>query len=135
MPDQPPRGLSAMTAFLLFATAMATLAGTTLARPGTALDRIWALNPDAYSRLVPLGRAVGAAFLLFAAVLLVAAIGWARRRFWGWILTVVIIATQLLGDAANLIRRDYLRGAVGVVIAGALLLWLCHARVRSAFSR
>ena len=122
-----------MTAFLLFGTTMAALAGTTLALPGTALDQMWTLNPEAHSRLVPLGRAAGIGFLLLAAALLVATVGWARRRFWGWRLTLVIIAIQFVGDGLNLIRGDHLRETVGVVIAGALLLWLCRPRVRAAF--
>ena len=123
-----------MAVFLFFGTTMAALAGITLAWPGTFLDRMWVLNPEAYRRLTPLGRLVGIGFLLLAVTLLVAVVGWIRRRFWGWVLTVVIIAIQIAGDAANLIMGDFLRGAVGVIIAGALLIWLCSPRVRAEFS-
>jgi hypothetical protein len=40
------------------------------------------------------------------------------------VLTLIIVATQLAGDAANLAMRDYVRGVIGIVIAGAILLWL-----------
>jgi len=47
---------------------------------------------------------------------------------------VAIIAIQLLGDTINLARGDLLRGATGIIIAGALLLYLCSSRIRAAFS-
>ena len=112
---------------------MASLAATTLIFPGTILDRAWRLNPVAYAQLAPLGAPVGMAFLFLAAVLAVAATGWSQRRRWGWMLAVVIIATQVVGDFLNLLRGDVLRGAVGVTIAGALLFYLTRPPVRSAF--
>jgi len=113
---------------------MAALAGTTLVLPATILDRAWRLNPVAYAQLAPLGTPVGIAFLLLALVLAVAATGWWRRRRWGWILAVVIIAIQLLGDLLNLLRGDVLRGAAGVLIASALLFYMTRPRVRAAFA-
>ena len=112
---------------------MASLAGITLIFPGTVLDRAWRLNPVAYAQLAPLGAPVGIVFLLLAALLAVAATGWWRRRRWGWVLAVVIIATQLLGDFVNLLRGNVLRGAVGVAIASALLFYMVRPRVRAAF--
>jgi len=73
-------------------------------------------------------------FLLLAAALISAGIGWFRRRLWGWRVTLLIFATQLLGDAVNCIRGDWLRGVTGVVIAGALLLFLLRRRIRVAFA-
>jgi uncharacterized membrane protein (DUF2068 family) len=125
--------LTAVALFLLFGTAMASLAGITLIFPGTVLDRAWRLNPVAYAQLAPLGAPVGIVFLLLAALLAVAATGWWRRRRWGWVLAVVIIATQLLGDFVNLLRGNVLRGAVGVAIASALLFYMVRPRVRAAF--
>ena len=65
----PPRGMTPMGVFLLFGAAMALIAGTSLMRPGTALDRMWALNPRAYHELSHLGRSVGLLFLLLALAL------------------------------------------------------------------
>lgn len=113
---------------------MAALAGATLVFPGTILDRAWRLNPVAYAQLAPLGVPVGIAFLALALVLAVAAAGWWRRRRWGWILAVVIIAIQVLGAFLNLLRGEVLRGAAGVLIASVLLFYTTRPRVRAAFA-
>ena len=113
---------------------MASLAATTLLWRGTALDRIWVLNPIAYKRLAPLGYPVGILFLLLGVALSTAGIGWFQHRLWGWRLAVAIIAIQILGDVVNCVRGDLLRGGIGVIIAGALLLFLLQTRVRAAFA-
>jgi len=128
-------GLITMGAFLLFGATMATLAGITLLFPGTVLDPVWRLNPVASEHLHQLGPVVAIAFIALAVVMLVVAIGWMKRRFWAWALAVVIIASQVVGDLGNAIRGQYLQGAAGVVIAGALLLYLLQPKVRSAFPR
>jgi hypothetical protein len=51
---------------------MASLAGITLAWHGTALDRIWTLNPRAYNEFAPLGERIGLLFLSLAAALAIA---------------------------------------------------------------
>jgi len=129
-----PPGFTAICVFLFFGALMASLAATTLLWRGTALDRVWALNPTAYKQLAPLGAEVGLLFLVLGVALITAGIGWFRHRLWGWRLAVVIIATQVLGDVVNCVRGDWLRGGTGVVIAGALLLFILRARVRAAFA-
>jgi len=129
-----PRGFTAIGIFLFFGAIMASLAATTLLWRGTALDHLGALNPIAYKQLAPLGGTVGILFLLLGAALTLAGIGWFRRRLWGWRLAVVIIATQVLGDVVNCVRGDLLRGGTGVIIAGALLLFLLQPRIRVTFA-
>ena len=128
------RGFTAIGIFLFFGAIMASLAATTLLWPGTALDRIWALNPAAYKQLAPLGGIVGIFFLVLGVALTTAGIGWFRRRLWGWKLAVVIIATQVLGDVVNCFRGDLLRGGVGIIVASSLLLFLLRSKVKTAFS-
>jgi len=64
-----PRGITAIGVFFVFGALMAFLAGRSLAKPGTFLDRMWVLNPHAYDEL--------------AAALLLTGIGWLKRRRWG----------------------------------------------------
>lgn len=114
---------------------MAFLAGITLVWRGTALDRIWALNPSAYSELSPLGKPMGLLFLSLAAALANADTGWLKRRRWGWQLAVVIIGTQVLGDVMNIFYGHIIQGAVGVSIAGALLFYMTRPFIRDGFVR
>jgi len=123
-----------MGVFLLFGAAMASLAGTTLTWPGTSLDRLWALNPTAHKQLATLAKPAGILFLLLAAVLALAGIGWFKHRLWGWRLAAAVIATQVLGDLVNFFRGDYWRGGVGFSIAAALLFYLLRPAVRAAFN-
>lgn len=125
--------MTAIGVVLFFGAVMASLAGTTLIWPGTLLDRIWVLNASAYRQLAPFGKMVGVPFLVLGTALTAAGVGWFERGLWGWRLTVVIIATQLLGDLVSIFMGHFVRGAVGVTIACALLLYVLQPVVRSAF--
>jgi hypothetical protein len=127
-------GFTAVGIFLFFAAVMASLAATTLLWRGTVLDRVWILNPTAYKQLAPMGGTVGILFLLLGAVLTAAGIGWFRRRLWGWRLAVAIITAQVLADVVNCVRGDWVRGGAGLIIAGALLLFLLQPRIRATFA-
>jgi hypothetical protein len=128
-----PKGLIAVGIFLFFAAIMASLAGTTLVWRGTTLDRLWILNPRAYKELAPHGKAAGIPFVFLGVTLVVAGMGWFKRRLWGWRLAVSIIAVQVLGDLVNAFMGDLVRGGVGFVIAGALLVYLLRPQVKCAF--
>src|SRR5262245_28904933 len=130
-----PRGVTAFGLFLLFGTAMALLAATTLLFSGTPLDRIWFLNPRAYRELAPFGKAAGVGFALLAATLSLAAVGWFRRRRWGWRLAVALIAVQVLGNLVNFFQGRVVEGAVGITIAGALLVYLLRRPIRILFPK
>jgi len=129
-----PSGFAAVGIFLFFGATMASLAAITLLWRGTSLDRIWSLNPTAYRRLAPLGRTVGILFVLLGVALAAAGIGWFQRRLWAWRLAVAIIVIQIVGDIINCMRGGWLRGGIGVVIAGGLLLFLLRPIVRNAFA-
>ena len=132
LPKTP--GFIAIGIFLFLGAIMASLAATTLLWRGTALDRVWALNPMAYKHLAPLGRTVGILFLLLCGALTTTGIGWFRRRRWGWRLAVIIIAAQVLGDVVNCVRGNWLRGGSGVIIGGALLLFHLRPRIKAIFA-
>ena len=128
-----PLAMTAVGIFLVFGACMSGLAGTTLVLRGTRLDRIWELNPTAYGKLAPIGGTVGPLFLLLSATMVVASVGWFKRRVWGWRLTVGIVSTQVAGDLINLVRGDLLRGGTGLAIASGLLFYLLSPKVQTTF--
>ncbi len=132
---ETPRGFKAVGLFFFFGATMASLAGTTLIWRGTILDRVWALNPSAHKQLVLFGTASGMLFLVLSLTLAFAGAGWFLRRIWGWGLGVGIIAIQVAGDLVSAFMGQFVRGAIGFTIAGALLFYLLHPRVRAAFEK
>jgi hypothetical protein len=126
--------MTAVGIFLLFGAVMALTAGIALVWPGTILDRMWVLNPRAYQQLAPFGKTLGIPFLLLSVALgCSASAGWFNRRRWGCRLAVCIIATQVLGDLANVLMGRVIEGGVGIALAGALLLYLLRANVKAVF--
>jgi hypothetical protein len=83
----------------------------------------------------PLRERAGVAFLVLGAVLVVAGRGWFLRRSWGWGLTAVLVASQTVGSAVNAILGDFWEGAIGSILAGAILYFLLRPQVRTAFRR
>jgi hypothetical protein len=128
-----PRGFFAVGVFFFFGSAMATLAALTLLHPGTFLDQAWSLNPSAQAQMLPLGRIVGVPFIVLAITLFLAGMGWFRRRYWGWLLAVSVIAINLAADVAHFFLGNRLKSAVGVVIASLLLLYIARPAVRNYF--
>jgi hypothetical protein len=113
---------------------MASLAAITLHWRGTALDRLWALNPTAYKQLAPLSRLVGVLFLAIGAALFTGKNRMVPTPPLGMETRGCNHRAQVLGDVVNCVRGDWLRGGIGVVIASTLLLFLLQPRIRATFA-
>jgi hypothetical protein len=129
-----PRGWLAIGIFLLWGAVMATFAGITLIFPGTFLDRAWTLNPVGHAGLTALGPWVGFLFPLLGLTLAAAGIGWLKRRHWGWILAILLIGGNAVGDLARLVSGAWVEGGVGVLLAGALLVYMTRPAMRRFLS-
>jgi hypothetical protein len=128
-----PMGFTAIGVFFCFGSVMAAFAAVTLFHPGTFLDRLWVLNRPAHLGLAALGRMVALPFAVLSAVLFLAGVGWFRRQYWGWMLGVAVIATNLAADFIHALLGDRLRSGFGVLIAGWLLFYLTRPQVRTYF--
>ena len=122
-----------MGVFFFFGSAMATFAAATLLKPGTWLDAAWRLNPSAHEQMLPLGRIAGIPFIVLAAALFLAGVGWFRRAYWGWVLGTSLIAINLAADLIHFFLGDKLKSAVGVVIASLIVFYLTREKVRNYF--
>jgi hypothetical protein len=123
-PTQRSRCHRWFAVFFAFGATMCALTVSLLLFPGSVLDWLWRLNPDArlafeslgYWSLVLMGT-VGTACLL-------AAIGLWRTKAWGTWLALIILSINTLGDLTNVfVRHDY-RGLIGVPVAGAMIFLL-----------
>ena len=112
---------------------MSAYAAVTLLKPGTVLDRLWTLNKTGHAQLASLVKSAGAGFTVLAALMCATAVGWFRRRYWGWLLGTTIIAVNAVGDLINGVRGEWLKGAVGVAIAGLLLFCMTRSGIRNYF--
>ncbi len=120
---------------ILFAigTVASLISIITLTFPGSFLDAVWRVNPNAYEGFTRMG---GWSVVLMSAVFvacLLTAIGLWRRFEWGYWLAMVMLSASLTGDAINVIARKERRAIVGVPIALILLLYLMRRNTRDYF--
>jgi hypothetical protein len=111
-------------AFFAFGATMCALTVSLLLFPGSALDSLWRLNPDARLVFQSLGHWSLFLMLTVGTACLLAAIGLWRAKPWGTWLALPILSINMLGDLTNvLVRHDY-RGLIGVPVAGTMIFFL-----------
>jgi uncharacterized membrane protein (DUF2068 family) len=118
-------------AFFAFGATMCGLTVSLLLFPGSVLDSLWRLNPDARLAFESLGHWAVVLMLTVGTACLFAAIGLWRGRPWGRWLALVILSINMVGDLANVfVRHDY-RGLIGVPVASAMIFFLLGCGRRS----
>jgi hypothetical protein len=127
-------GLSVVTAFLVFAALMAAFIGVLLLFPGSLLESVWRLNPDARSAFQSMGRLSSLLLFVVGTVACGGALGIYRRRKWGWWLAILLFSVNIVGDAISLIVMGrILQGASGLLISASFLVYLTQPGVRRQF--
>src|SRR5438270_11788397 len=97
MKGETPIGLKLLALFFAFGACMCALTIGLLLFPGSALDSLWRLNPEAHSMFQSIGWP---SILLMASVGIacaLTAIGLARNAKWARWLGILILAANLLG--------------------------------------
>ena len=94
--------------------------------PGSALDSLWRLNPEAHAAFQWIGRLSILLMAIVGVACALAAIGLARNAKWGRSLGILILAANLAGDLTNALVRHDPRTLVGVPIAGAIIFYLAR---------
>ena len=118
--------------FFAFGTTMCALTIVLLLFPGTTLDSLWHLNPDAHLAFQSIGRWSVLLMAMVGIGCALAAIGLWIRALWGIRLALTILSLNIMGDLFNaLVRHDY-RALIGLPIGGAMIFYL--ARYRKADS-
>lgn len=94
-----------------------------LAFPGTFLDSIWRLKPEARVEFLQIGRGSSIALMItVGGACAASAIGLARNAAWGRRLAVAVLIINLIGDLLNALLRHDPRTLIGIPI-GALMIW------------
>ena len=121
---KPARVHRWFAAFFAFGATMCALTVSLLLFPGSALDWLWRLNPDALLAFQSLGSWSLVLMGTVGIASLFAAIGLWRAKPWGVWLALIILSINMLGDLTNVfVRHDY-RGLIGVPVAGAMIFFL-----------
>lgn len=123
-----PIGIRLLAVFFGFGASMCLLTIGLLLFPGTALDSVWRLNPDAHAAFQSLGKLSILLMLVVGCACGLAAIGLTKNRRWGQNLALVILAVNLAGDLINVIVRHDWRTLIGLPIGGALIVYLLRRR-------
>jgi len=117
-------------AFFAFGAMMCILAIVLLVFPGTKLDSLWNLNPDARLAFQSLGSWSVLLMLTVGTGCALAAIGLSHERLWGVPQAIAILFISIIGDLVNVLTRHDYRPFIGVPIAGVMIFYLARFRTR-----
>jgi len=129
-----PAGVTALSVFFAAGAAIALLSLVSLLVPSGALEPMWRLNPRAHEGFTRLGTGTIALLAGVSAACAAAAVGVWRGRRWGHVLELGLLTVNLLGDILNVTLGTERRAAIGIPIAGAIIVYLCTGRPRRFFT-
>ena len=113
-----------LAAFFAFGAMMCALVLALLLFPGSPLDSVWRLNPEARLAFRSLGNWSFLLMLTVGTACLFAAIGLWRGAVWGTRVALTILSINIIGDIVNaLFRHDY-RALIGLPVGAAMIFFL-----------
>jgi uncharacterized membrane protein (DUF2068 family) len=105
---------------------MCVLTSALLLFPGTVLDALWQLNPDAHAAFQAIGDWSIAIMLLVGTACLIAAIGLWRGTLWGTWVAILILVINMIGDLSNALLNYDFRTLIGLPIAAGMIVYLAR---------
>jgi hypothetical protein len=127
MVSSPARTHRWLASFFAFGVSMCVLTIALLLFPGTALDELWRLNPDAHAAFQSIGTRSIAILLPVGMACFLAAIGLWRGARWGTQVAIIVLIVNMIGDLSNaLLNFDY-RTLIGLPIAAAMIVYLARS--------
>jgi hypothetical protein len=96
--------------------------------PGSVLEPIWRLNPDAHAAFQRIGKFSILLMAVVGSACALASVGLASRARWGHRLALGILSFNLVGDLVNAFVRHDFRTLIGLPIGGAMIAYLLIAR-------
>ncbi len=135
MSEARPLGIIALVVLFAIGTFASFLSALSLIFPGSSLEAIWRLNPNARAGFSRIGSWAIVLMICVCIACLFTAVGLWRGRSWGYWLAVVMLAVNLGGDVLNVLTGTEPRALIGIPIAGAILVYLLRKQTRYHFSR
>jgi hypothetical protein len=111
-------------AFVAFGATMCALTVGLILFPGSTLDSLWRLNPDARVAFHSLGCWSLVLIGTVGTACLFAAIGLWHAKPWATWLALIILSVNMVGDLTDVFVRHEYRGLIGVPVAGAMIFLL-----------
>lgn len=129
-----PFGIIALVLLFVTGTAASLISVIALIFPGSFLESIWRLNPQAREGFERLGGWSIPLMLAVCLACLLAVIGLWRGLRWGYWLTFAMLIINLGGSVVNVITGMQRGAAAGIPIVLGLLLYLMRGRTREYFN-
>jgi hypothetical protein len=125
--DARPLGIVLLVIFFAAGALICILVMLALAFPGSFLDSIWRLRPDARADLEEFGMWSIALMATVGAACGLSALGLARGAEWARQLAIGVLTVNLVGDTFNAVFRGDVRTLIGLPIGG-LMIWYLMKR-------
>lgn len=119
-----PRGVTLLALFFAFGTTMCALTILLLSFPGSRLDALWRINPEARAAFEGIGLWAVLLMTCVGAACAAAAVGLFRGASWGRTVAILVLSCNLAGDLANAVLRHDYRALIGLPIGGLFITYL-----------
>ena len=129
-----PPGVFLLIIFFAAGALICIIVMLALAFPGSFLDAVWRLRPDARIGLEDFGTWSIALMAIVGASCGLAAFGLARNAEWGRQLAISVLTVNLVGDAFNAVFRGDVRTLIGLPIGGLIIWYLVKLRPQPKLS-
>ena len=128
-----PFGVVALVMLFAIGSCASFLSAVSLTFPGSLLEPIWRLNPNAREGFSHAGGWAIAVMIGVCIACTFTAVGLWRGRRWGYWLAVVMLVVNLGGSIINISTGIEPRAIIGIPIVGAILAYLLRKRTRLHF--
>ena len=129
-----PFGVIALVLLFAIGTCASFISAVSLTFPGSFLEPIWSLNPNARAGCTRIGSAAIVLMIAVCIACTFTAIGLWRGRRWGYWLAVLMLVVNLCGDVVNVITGTEPRAVIGIPIVGVIIAYLLRKRTRDHFN-
>lgn len=123
-----PIGIVLLIIFFAAGALICSLVMLALAFPGSVLESIWRLRPDARTEFQEFGTWSIALMATVGAACGLAAFGLARGAEWGRQIAIGVLTVNLVGDMFNAVFRHDVRTLIGLPIGGLMIWYLARRR-------